>query len=460
MAMDEKMRERVEAAIKSVDAQYVEVHIEESRSSNIRYRGRELEEIGRGSGLGGGVRALAGGGWGFVSFNNLDDLNAKVRQAVDQARVTGGERVEMAEVPTVVDQVPARIGQDPMGVTLTEKKATLDRYVDIIMSTPGVQSSSVTYSDGKRHMVFANSEGSYIDQERVDVNMRLAAMARDGSEVQQSGVSLGSLGDYEFVQDLHESAQEVAEKAVALLKAPEVKGGEYTVVLDPILAGVFIHEAFGHLSEADHIYAEPRLQELMAVGREFGGKHLNVKDGATVPSPTLRGSYVYDDEGVQGRETDLIREGVLVGRLHSRETAAKLGESATGNARALNYRFPPIVRMTNTFIVPGTSSVDDLFAGIEDGLYVKNWYGGMTSMEMFTFSAGEAYRIRNGKVAELCRPVMLSGNVFSTLHNIDAVADDLGMNEGGGCGKAGQSPLPVSNGSPHIRIQRCLIGGA
>ena len=74
--------------------------------------------------------------------------------------------------------------------------------------------------------------------------------------------------------------------------------------------------------------------------------------------------------------------------------------------------------------------------------------------------AGEAYRIRNGQVAELCRPVMLSGNVFTTLENIDGIADDLGMNEGGGCGKAGQSPLPVSNGSPHIRIQRCLIGGA
>ena len=460
MGMDERMRERVEAAIGSVDAQYVEVHIEEASSSNIRYRGRDLEEIGRGTALGGSVRALSGGGWGFASFNDLTDLDAKVRLAVEQAKAVGGERIELAEVPPVVDHVPAHVDLDPMGVTLTDKKSVLDQYVDIIMSTPGVQSSTVTYSDARRHMVFANSEGSYIDQERVDVNMRLSAMARDGSEVQQSGISLGSLGDFAFVQSLQEDAHEVAEKAVALLKAPSAKGGEYTVVLDPILAGVFIHEAFGHLSEADFIYAEPRLQELMKPGKVFGGEHLNVKDGATIPWSNLRGSYLYDDEGVQGQETDLIRDGVLVGRLHSRETAAKLGERPTGNARALNYRFAPIVRMTNTFIVPGTSTVDDLFADIEDGLYVKNWYGGMTSMEMFTFSAGEAYRIRNGKVEELLRPVMLSGNVFSTLHNVDMVANDLGMNEGGGCGKAGQSPLPVSNGSPHIRIQKCLIGGA
>jgi TldD protein len=458
--MDEAIRERIQGALTGVEAQYVEVHVEEASSSHLRYRNRKLEEVGRSSGLGGNVRALAGGGWGFVSFNDLTDLPAKVAQAVHQARLVGGERIDLAEVAPVVDHVPPVLGQDPRAVTLSEKKGLFDEYVDVMMGVPGVQNASLGYADGRRRMLYANTEGSYIEQERVDVSLRMGAQARDGSDVQQYAVSLGSLGDYGFVQGLHETARDTAQKAVALLAAPQVAGGEYTVVLDPVLAGVFIHEAFGHLSEADHIYAEPRLQELMKPGRRFGGAHLNVKDGATVPRPTLRGSYLYDDEGVVGQETDLIRDGVLVGRLHSRETAAKMGERPTGNARALNYRFAPIVRMTNTFIVPGEASPDDLIAGVKDGLYVKSWYGGMTSMEMFTFSAGEAYRIRDGKIAELCRPVMLSGNVFSTLHNIDAIANDLDMNEGGGCGKAGQSPLPVSNGSPHIRIQHCLIGGA
>lgn len=458
--MDDLLRDRVETALKRAESQYVEIHIEEANSSGIRYRGKDLEEIGRGSALGGNVRALAGGGWGFSSFNDIKDLESKIDQAIQQARIIGGEKIDLAEVPTVVDHVPPVIGTDPSGLTLAEKKDVLDEYAEIMMKNPGIQSSSIGYSDARRRMVFASSEGSYIDQERVDVNMRINAQARNGSDVQQYGISLGSLGDFQFVMNLQQEAEEVAEKAVALLNAPEVNGGEYTVILDPILAGVFIHEAFGHLSEADHIYAEPRLQELMKPGKRFGGTHLNVKDGATVPSPTLRGSYAYDDEGVQGQETDLIRDGILVGRLHSRETAAKLGEKPTGNARALNYRFAPIVRMTNTFIVPGQSTVSDLFAGVKDGLYVKNWYGGMTSMEMFTFSAGETYRVRNGEIAELCRPVMLSGNVFTTLHNIDGIAHDLLMNEGGGCGKGGQSPLPVSNGSPHIRIQNCLIGGA
>jgi TldD protein len=149
----------------------------------------------------------------------------------------------------------------------------------------------------------------------------------------------------------------------------------------------------------------------------------------------------------------------LTGRLHSRETAAAMNEILSGNARAINYRYPPIVRMTNTYIEPGHSSFKDMISDIKEGIYVKNWYGGTTSMEMFTFSAGEAYMIRNGQIAEMLRPVVLTGNLFTTLKNIDAIGNDLEMNEGGGCGKGGQSPLPVSNGSPHIRIQRCLIGG-
>jgi TldD protein len=220
---------------------------------------------------------------------------------------------------------------------------------------------------------------------------------------------------------------------------------------------VFVHEAFGHLSEADHVYENPRLREIMSLGRRFGGAHLNIVDGAAIP--TLRGSYKYDDEGIPATRTDLVREGVLVGRLHSRETAAKMGEPLSGNARAISYQFPPIVRMTNTIIEPGEATLEELLAEVKEGVYCKNWYGGMTSMEQFTFSAGESYMIRDGRVAEPVRPVQLSGNVFVTLQNVDAIANDLEMNQGGGCGKGGQSPLPVSNGSPHIRIRGCLVGG-
>ena len=454
--MDENIRDRIDQALKGQDARYIEVRVEEVSGTHIRYRGKELDEIGHTAGIGGCVRALVGG-WGFVSFNGLDGLREKVAIAVRNASLVSDKGIKLAEVQPIVDVVPPLVKKDPLAVPLRDKKSQLDEYVDIIWSVPNITTSAIGYADGRRKKIFASSEGSYIEQEKIDVSLGMSVMARDGGDVQQSALSIGSNGDYSLVGSLHDEAGGLARKAVALLKAPQAKGGEYTVVLEPVLAGVFIHEAFGHLSEADHVYENDRLQDIMTIGRRFGGPHINVVDGAAVPG--LRGSYKYDDEGVPGAKTYLLKEGVLVGRLHSRETAATMGETPSSNARAISSQFPPIVRMTNTYIEPGTATLEDILSDIDEGLYVCNWYGGMTSMEQFTFSAGETYAIRKGRIEELMRPVLLSGNLFTTLENLDAVADDLDMNQGGGCGKSGQSPLPVSNGSPHIRIQKCLIGG-
>ncbi|HEY49449.1 MAG TPA: TldD/PmbA family protein [Dehalococcoidia bacterium] len=451
------MRDRISEALKGHDADYIEVRIEEGEAARIQYRGRELEDIGRLTSTGGNVRALDRGGWGFISFNNLSGLREKVEKAVRQAKLVGREESRLAPVEPLVDIVPPEVKKDPSTVPLAEKKRILDEYNDVIWGTPKIQTSTIGYSDRRKKVTFASSEGSYIEQTKVDLMARFNAVARDGNDVQQSSLSLGSNGDYGFIENLHSDVEGMAKRAVELLSAPRLKGGEYTVVCDPVLAGVFCHEAFGHLSESDFVYENERMREIMVLGRRFGGRHLNIVDGAAVPG--LRGRYKYDDEGVPATKTYLIKEGVLTGRLHSRETAAKMGEAPTGNARAIGYTFQPIVRMTNTYIEPQEASFNELIADIGEGVYARNWYGGMTSMEMFTFSAGEAYMIRNGRVAELLRPVTLSGNLFTTLENIDAIGNDLGMNQGGGCGKGGQMPLPVSNGSPHIRIQKCLLGG-
>ena len=457
MGETDNIRQQIEQALKGQDADYIEVRIEERESSRIQYRGKELEDVGRSTSRGGNVRALVSGGWGFASFNKIEGLREKVALTVRQARLVGKEESRLAPVEPVVDIVAPQISKDTSSVPLAQKKHLLDEYNEIIWATPKIQTSILAYGDGKKSVIFANSEGSYIEQAKDGLTLRVMVVAREDGDVQQVSLSMGSSGDFTFVEGLHERIRDAAQRAVDLLAAPQVKGGEYTVVLDPVLAGVFTHEAFGHLSESDFVYENDRMKEIMVLGRKFGEKHLNIVDGAAIPG--LRGSYKYDDEGVPATKTHLIRDGVLVGRLHSRETAAKMGEDPTGNARAINYGHPPIVRMTNTFIEPQSISFGDMTADIKEGVYVKNWYGGMTSMEMFTFSAGEAYMIRNGRVEELLRPVVLTGNVFTTLGNIDAVGDDLEMNQGGGCGKGAQSPLPVSNGSPHIRIRNCLLGG-
>ncbi|MBN1366571.1 MAG: TldD/PmbA family protein [Dehalococcoidales bacterium] len=443
--------------IKKYPADYIEAHLEEGQSSFISYRGKTLESIGRNVSVGGNVRALVKGGWGFASFNNLEDLEKRVEMAVRQANLAAEKESQLAPVSPVLDKILSGVPQNPVLIPLSEKKQILDEYNEILWRTPKLQTSVIGYADSRKNSIFMNSAGSFIEQEKMNVTLRISAIAADNGEVQQAGISAGSPGDFTFMRNQHAEVERIGKQAVTLLSAPQIKGGEYTVILDPILAGVFVHEAFGHLSESDFVYENDRMREIMTLGKKFGSPILNIIDGAAVPG--LRGSYKYDDEGTPATRTHLIKEGVLVGRLHSRETAAKMGEKPTGNARAITYRYPPIVRMTNTYIEPGKTTFDEMISGIEEGVYAKNWYGGTTSMEMFTFSSGEAYMIRHGKVAEALRPVVLSGNVFTTLHNIDAIGNDLDMNQGGGCGKGGQSPLPVSNGSPHIRISKCLVGG-
>ncbi len=457
MASIEAIGHQLAETLKRYSADYIEVHLEEGQASHITYRGRKLESIDRTTAIGGNIRALVRGGWGFVSFNNLDELPSKVEMAVKQAQFVGKEKSKLATTEPVVDTILTEVDKNPSTIPLAEKKQLLDEYNGIIWSTPKIQTSIINYGDSHKKSIFLNSLGSHIEQERTGITLRLMAIATEGSEVQQAGLSLGSSGDFSQIQGLHQQVEEMARRAVELLSAPQVKGGEYTVVLDPVLAGVFVHEAFGHLSESDFVYENEQLRQIMTLGKQFGSAELNIVDGAMIPG--LRGSYKYDDEGVPATKTYLVREGKLVGRLHSRETAAKMGEEPTGNARAINYRYPPIVRMTNTYIEPGSASFEGIIGDIKEGVYAKNWYGGTTSMEMFTFSAGEAYMIRNGKIAELLRPVVLTGNVFTTLENIDAIGNDLEMNQGGGCGKGEQAPLPVSNGSPHIRIRHCLVGG-
>jgi TldD protein len=345
-------------------------------------------------------------------------------------------------------------------VALAEKKSTMEAYNELILGYDGrIESTNVSYGDAFRLVRFANSEGAYIEEERPVVAVSLSAVARSGDNVQVAHESFADTeAGFSLARGRAEEALEVAKRAVELLDAPPVQGGKFTVVLNPKLAGVFAHEAFGHLSEADHVYENEQMKQLMVLGRRFGPDLLNIVDDGSLPG--LRGSHKYDDEGTPTRKNYLIKEGVLVGRLHSRETAAKMGEQPTGNARALNYRYEPIVRMTNTYIDKGNATFEEMIRDIRLGVYALDYFGGMTSLEMFTFSAGYGCMIRDGQIAEMVRDVVLTGNVFETLMNIDTLGDKVEWaSAGGGCGKDGQSPLPVDDGSPHIRIQNVVVGG-
>lgn len=438
---------------------YLAIRLEEAEGTSILLRGEKVETLSEGLSIGGQVRACYKGGWGFASFNQLSSLAERIEEAIAAARIVGDDETILAPIDIVqaVCQLPLT-GSDPRQISLAQKKQLCDRYNDILRRYDSrITTTSVRYGDSTQRIIIATSEGTLIEQSWVDMEMRFSATARDGELVQTGRETTGSRKAYEDLAALDEQVRGAAQRAVNALSMPSVKGGIYTVVIDPILTGLFVHEAFGHLSEADMAYENPDLLEVMSIGRRFGTEALQIFDGAAPQGH--RGSYVYDDEGTPATTTQLIKDGVLVGRLHSRETAGKLGESPTGNARCLNYNYPPIVRMTNTWIERGQTPVADLFAGIKEGVYARNWLGGMTNGEMFTFSAGEAWMIRNGKLAEPVRDVTLSGNVFKTLADIEAIGDDFYWDESGGCGKAGQGGLPVGCGGPSLRIRNVVVGG-
>ena len=455
------MKDKIEAALRSSKADYTEIRLEEREVTTVSYRGADLENAGAIIDAGGIVRCMCkDSGWGVATFNDRDDLITKVEQAYQCAKVVQAEEpIELAPIPVADDHLTVTLKHDFRGVSLADKKALLEGYNAIVRGySDKIVDTVVGYSDYFSRVHFANSEGAWIEEERPGLGLILVAIARDGNNIQQAIESCAAQEGFDFVQNREALAQTVAHRAVDLLSAETVGGGQYPVIVNPLLGGVYIHEAFGHLSESDFIYENPKAREMMVLGRRFGQDILNVFDDGSLPG--LRGTHKYDDEGTPTRRNDLIKNGILVGRLHSRETAAKMGEAPTGNARAINYRHAPIVRMTNTAIENGTTPFEDMIKDIKLGIYACDAFGGNTELESFSFSAGYAYMIRDGQIAEMVKDVILAGNLFTTLMNIDAIGDDFEWIQGaGGCGKSSQYPLPVAFGAPHVRIQNVVIGG-
>jgi TldD protein len=270
-------------------------------------------------------------------------------------------------------------------------------------------------------------------------------------------VGLGGSSGFSILRQGEEEFEKKAALAASLLKAEPVEAGTYDVVLSPRLAGVFTHEAFGHFSEADLIEDSPSMRKKMGMGAQLGSDVLSIKDDPTIPEQL--GFYRYDDEGVSSRPVQLMKKGVLTGRLHSRRTAAAFGEPLSGHCVAEDYRYPPIVRMGTIFIEPGDQSMEALLDRLGEGYYFVDPRGGQTSGESFTFGAQFGFRVRKGRLRGMVRDINLSGNLYATLNRIVGVGNDLSLSRIGGCGK-GQMNLRSCYGAPHILVKSVVVGGA
>jgi len=453
------MLEKLETILNTIDADYADLRYETKAVESVSISKKEIKNVGSNTGDGFVLRVLNKGGLATVSFTKPEQAEQAVKKALaNSAILSAGQNkpMKIAPAPVIQDSVRTVLNEDPRSVSLLDKIALTKHYSDSLAGQPQIANVEIGYADVIREKYFVNSEGSAIFEELVTTRLSGAIISQDGALTQTARISFGGSDGFFRVRGREEEALQIAKIARDLLKAEPVKGGNYRVILNPALGGVFTHEAFGHFSEADIIQDLPSLRAKMQIGTKLGSDILNIVDDATVLNQL--GYYKYDDEGVTVRRVNLMTNGVLTGRLHNRFTAAEMNEPISGHNIAEDFHYAPIVRMGSIFIAPGTTTFEQMLAQLDDGLYLCNSMGGQTSGENFTFGANYGYVVKNGKIAGMIRDINIVGNLYKTLNNISAIGSDFHLGESGGCGK-GQTNIRSCHGGPHILINELTVGG-
>lgn len=453
------MIENLKKILSTIDAEYCDLRYESKRVEQVVMSKSEIRYCGSNIGDGYVLRILKKGGLATVCFTKPEQAEKAVVRALENAEILASNSKQpkmMAPASIVKAIVKVQPEIDPRGISVSEKVALVKHYSDLLLQQPKIANADVSYYDVYRNKYFVNSEGTQINEELITTKLGAAIISQEGSLTQTTRMAFGGSDGYQKVLNREDEALQRAKIAADLLSAKPIEAGTYKMVLNPGIAGVFTHEAFGHFSEADIIRDLPALREKMQIGTKLGTDILNIIDDATMQNQL--GYYQYDDEGVAVRRVNLMTAGVLTGRLHDRFTAADMDEPLSGHSIAEDFRYGPIVRMGNIFIQPGLNKVEDLFAAMGDGLYICDAMGGQTSGENFTFGANYGYIVKNGKITQMIRDINLVGNLYKTLGNVAMIANDFVLNESGGCGK-GQTNIRSCLGGPHVLFSELTVGG-
>ena len=399
------------------------------------------------------IRVFDGERWYYSATTNPD----RVQEEVDALAAMATPNAQIAEHP-VIKKLEANRDiclryqdTDLSRIPNVYKVRLLETYLPLLQELDDVQMSTVSYFDthSEKHIVSSLGCDVTFDYQLAAIHMRYTFGC---SGVPFSNIQSLCRDQFGQLEALHDDFRKsLAEDWQFAHHAVSVVPGTYTCILSPETAGVFAHESFGHKSESDFMVGDETMKREWAMGTRVGAELLNIYDTGI---PTGSGYVPYDDEGTKARMTYLIRDGILAGRLHSAATAAALEEDVTGNARAMSFEYEPIVRMTSTCIGPGRQTVEDLFAGVREGIYIKDYKHG-SGMSTFTIAPNVAYMIRDGRLAEPVRIAVITGNVMETLHQIDGLSEEskLCSNASGGCGKMEQWPLRVAFGGPYVRVK-------
>jgi TldD protein len=448
-------------ATQKFGAQYAESRAQKLYKTSFTLKEERVEAAKQGIENGVAIRVLVNGAWGFASVGSFDNeiLESAVSEACRMAKLAS-ERlktpIKLANAKIVNERVVYKPKKNPEDIQMEDKiKTALAVNKTSLGFDTRIKSCSVDYFDLTGSSFFVNSEGTSIEQDKLYVWARLTASAVNEGVFTFSREEIGSTAGYELFdeQTPEKLGEKVAKLAIEQLKAKAPRGGKLPVVLGPNVVGVFVHEAFGHLAEADLALSGGVLASNL--GKKIGSDLVTFYDDGTIEGAF--GAFKYDDEGVASHKTLLIKDGVVIGLMHNRETAHKFNSEPTGNARAEDFRVEPIIRMRCTYMAPRDQSFEELIEDVKSGYYFKSFRGGQANLDG-TFQVGiqEGYEIVNGEIGAPVRNASISGNTLETLHHVSAVGKDF-MLDPGRCGK-GQTAF-ISDGGPHIKIKEVVIGG-
>ncbi len=436
---------------------YSDVRIEESNSLWYTIQNDDVTGDSDTSEVGAIIRVFDGRLWYTTSTNDLNsiqaELDALARLATPNPDIYNHPEIRNLEVNKDSKLIFAgendtrKVGRDMV-------KALAEEYVAACVDRSVTEINAWGVSVSTSHSVYSfySSKGAEIERDMQEAFLIFSFAITVNGITTYAGKPYITLS---FDELRGHQAEILAERDKYLdyaHNAVDIEPGDYTCVLSPITTAMFTHESFGHKSEADFMLNDRTLRAEWVMGKKVGNDIVSICDDGNL----VRHGYVpYDDEGTAAKETWLIRNGVLTGRLHNAKSAAALEEELTGNARAQDYKNFPVVRMTNTYMAAGTTRVEDMIREIKDGIFVANVTSG-TGQAMFTMRPSLCYRIREGRICEPVRVNVINGNVFQTLFDIDAVGDDFEIFDTFTCGKNGQSAI-VSAGGPTIRVKRLTI---
>lgn len=459
-------------ALKSIDhalslgASYADARFEVSSDKGLLIENGNIEHFASQQESGIGIRVIVDGAWGFYAFANplnISDVKTAAEQAYKLARSSSANvkrKVVLADAKAYTDRVNYGFKKDPR--TSMNELVQIAKDCDKIITGTSKRIHKSSVSIGYRYVekLFVNSDGAKILQEYIDTVTNMTATAHESGLTQNVSATEGGRGGIEMLTehvDSMKSAEHIAEKATQLIDAKPAKEQKAKVVMNPDFVALLTHEILGHPSEADRVLGYEMAWAGGAwwagkIGQRVGSEALNVSDNPTIEHSL--GYYKYDDEGVRSKEKALIKNGILVDHMHSRETASMFNVEPNAGMRASGYEFMPLIRMACTYTNAGDRNHEEMIKEVDDGFLICNMK--VPSIDMLRYnwniSCQYAYTIKNGEAKDLLRDIIVMGIAPEFFQSIDACSKEFEIRPVLNCGKGDpMQTMRMGNGGPYVR---------